>query len=80
MASKSLIAKKPREQAGSVASRAFDFQMHASMARILDAYQNGEDERDCDDDYAPPGHSVMKKEKRSRRRPARSYQKVYRSY
>jgi len=42
MASKALIAKKPREQAGSVASRAFDFQMHASMARILDAYQNGE--------------------------------------
>jgi hypothetical protein len=42
MASKALIAKKPREQAGSAASRAFDFQMHASMARILDAYQNGE--------------------------------------
>ncbi|TPG52574.1 dsDNA nuclease domain-containing protein [Sphingomonas glacialis] len=42
MASKALIAKKPREQAGSVASRAFDFQMHASMARILDAYQKGE--------------------------------------
>lgn len=43
MASEALIAKKPREQAGSVASRAFDFQMHASMARILDAYQNGKD-------------------------------------
>lgn len=42
MASKALIAKKPREQSGSVASRAFDFQMHASMARILEAYQNGE--------------------------------------
>jgi hypothetical protein len=42
MASKALIAKKPREQGGSAASRAFDFQMHASMARILDAYQNGE--------------------------------------
>lgn len=42
MASKALIAKKPREQAGSEASRAFDFQMHASMARILEAYQNDE--------------------------------------
>lgn len=42
MAANALIAKKPREQAGSAASRAFDFQMHASMARILDAYKNGE--------------------------------------
>jgi hypothetical protein len=42
MASKALIAKKPREQAGSVATRAFDFQIHASMARILDAYQKGD--------------------------------------
>jgi len=42
MASKALIAKKPREQAGSAASRAFDFQIHASMARILNAFRNGE--------------------------------------
>lgn len=42
MASKVLISKTPREQAGSQAFRAFDFQVHASMARILDAYQNGD--------------------------------------
>ena len=43
MTSKALITKRPREQAGSAASRAFDFQMHASMARILEAYRDGED-------------------------------------
>lgn len=41
MASKALIANKPREQSGPHAFRAFDFQVHASMARILDAYRNG---------------------------------------
>lgn len=42
MASKALITKTPREQAGSQSFRAFDFQVHASMARILEAYQNGD--------------------------------------
>lgn len=42
MASKALISTTPREQAGSQSFRAFDFQVHASMARILDAYVAGE--------------------------------------
>ena len=42
MASEALISKTPREQAGSQSFRSFDFQVHASMARILEAYQNGE--------------------------------------
>jgi hypothetical protein len=41
MAPDALISKTPREQGGSHAFRAFDFQVHASMARILDAYQDG---------------------------------------
>jgi hypothetical protein len=42
MASDALMAKKLREQGGAQAFRAFDFQLHASMARILEAYRNGE--------------------------------------
>lgn len=42
MASDTLISKKPREQAGAQSYRAFDFQVHASMMRILDAYAKGE--------------------------------------
>lgn len=42
MASKALISKAPREQAGSHSFRAFDFQVHASMARILEAFRNGD--------------------------------------
>lgn len=41
MAINALISNCPREQAGSQSFRAFDFQVHASMARILDAYQEG---------------------------------------
>lgn len=41
MASTVLTSKRPREQAGSQSLRAFDFQIHASMARILDAYREG---------------------------------------
>jgi hypothetical protein len=42
MASDALITQKPREQAGAQSYRAFDFQVHASMARILTAYAKGE--------------------------------------
>jgi Cap4 dsDNA endonuclease len=42
MASGALISNTPREQAGSQSFRAFDFQVHASMARILNAYLNGD--------------------------------------
>jgi hypothetical protein len=33
-----LIAKTPREAAGAAALRAFDFQMHVSLARILERH------------------------------------------
>lgn len=42
MATDVLITTTPREQAGSQSYRAFDFQVHASMARILDAHTKGE--------------------------------------
>ncbi|WP_454883565.1 dsDNA nuclease domain-containing protein [Sphingomonas oryzagri] len=40
-----LTDHKPREQSGSQAYRAFDFQVHASMARVLAAHGNGENFR-----------------------------------
>lgn len=42
MALKALVENKPREQAGSQTFRAYDYQVHASMARILDAFTKGE--------------------------------------
>ena len=43
MALKALVDNIPREQAGSQTFRAYDYQVHASMARILEAFANGED-------------------------------------
>jgi len=42
MTAEALIEEKPREQGGAQAYRAFDFQVHASMRRILEAHRNGE--------------------------------------
>lgn len=43
MATEDLLKNVPRETGGTEAFRAFDYQIHASMKRVLEAFTNGEE-------------------------------------